>query len=75
MPEAIFADPNFAFVLLVLGALGLYWEWHAPGMIVPCTVAVQPTSAYMMMLTRSREPIDNMTKVSGEERVRAEANT
>lgn len=29
------ADPNVAFVLLVLGALGIYWEMHAPGMIAP----------------------------------------
>src|ERR1700761_292094 len=29
------SDPNLAFVLLVLGALGIYWELHAPGMIVP----------------------------------------
>ncbi len=35
MLEAFLADPNLAFSLLVLGALGLYWELHAPGMIVP----------------------------------------
>ena len=35
MPDAVFTDPNLAFTLLVLGSLGLYWEMHAPGMIVP----------------------------------------
>jgi membrane-bound serine protease (ClpP class) len=35
MPDAVLTDPNLAFVLLVLGALGIYWELHAPGMIVP----------------------------------------
>jgi membrane-bound serine protease (ClpP class) len=35
MLAATFSDPNVAFVLLVLGALGVYWEMHAPGMIVP----------------------------------------
>lgn len=35
MTAAAFGDPNLAFVLLVLGALGIYWEMHAPGMIVP----------------------------------------
>ena len=35
MPDAILTDPNLAFTLLVLGALGIYWELHAPGMIVP----------------------------------------
>ena len=34
MPDVL-ADPNLAFVLLVLGALGVYWEMHAPGMMVP----------------------------------------
>lgn len=29
------ADPNLAFLLLVLGALGIFWELHAPGMFVP----------------------------------------
>lgn len=29
------SDPNVAFLLLILGALGVYWEMHAPGMIVP----------------------------------------
>jgi len=29
------ADPNLAFLLLILGALGVYWELHAPGMILP----------------------------------------
>ena len=31
----LLADPNLAFILLVLGALGVYWEMHAPGMMVP----------------------------------------
>ena len=35
MPDAVLTDPNLAFTLLVLGALGIYWELHAPGMIVP----------------------------------------
>ena len=35
MLPAELSDPNIAFVLLVLGALGVYWEMHAPGMIVP----------------------------------------
>lgn len=35
MVNAALADPNLAFVLLVLGALGLVWELHAPGMFVP----------------------------------------
>lgn len=29
------ADPNVAFILLVLGALGIYVEFSAPGLIVP----------------------------------------
>jgi len=35
MIAASLADPNVAFLLLVLGAIGVYWELHAPGMIVP----------------------------------------
>lgn len=35
MLPAELSDPNVAFVLLVLGALGVYWEMHAPGMILP----------------------------------------
>lgn len=35
MLDAVWADPNLAFSLLILGALGVYWELHAPGMIVP----------------------------------------
>ena len=34
------SDPNLAFVLLVLGALGIYWEMHAPGMIAPGVLGV-----------------------------------
>jgi membrane-bound serine protease (ClpP class) len=33
-------DPNIAFLLLVIGALGLSWEFHAPGMIVPGILGV-----------------------------------
>lgn len=33
--DATLADPNLAFLLIVLGALGLFWEFHAPGMFVP----------------------------------------
>jgi membrane-bound serine protease (ClpP class) len=29
------ADPNIALVLLVIGALSIYLEFHAPGLIVP----------------------------------------
>lgn len=32
---AAVADPNIAFLLLVLGALGIYVEFSAPGMIFP----------------------------------------
>jgi membrane-bound serine protease (ClpP class) len=28
-------DPNVAFLLLVAGAIGVYWEFHAPGAILP----------------------------------------
>ncbi|MBV8895278.1 MAG: hypothetical protein JO051_02120 [Acidobacteriaceae bacterium] len=35
MLPAELSNPNVAFLLLVLGALGLYWEMHAPGMIAP----------------------------------------
>ncbi len=40
MVAAAVADPNIAFILLVLGALGIYWEMHAPGMIVPGVLGV-----------------------------------
>jgi membrane-bound serine protease (ClpP class) len=40
MSAAAFADPNVAFVLLILGAIGIYWEMHAPGMIVPGLLGV-----------------------------------
>ena len=29
------ADPNIALLLVVLGALGIYLEFHAPGMVAP----------------------------------------
>jgi membrane-bound serine protease (ClpP class) len=32
---AAVADPNIAFVMLVLGALGIYVEFSAPGLILP----------------------------------------
>lgn len=35
MLPATFTDPNVAFLFLIVGALGLIWEWHAPGMFVP----------------------------------------
>ncbi len=35
MLTAALADPNIAFLLFVLGLLGVYWELHAPGMMVP----------------------------------------
>lgn len=40
MPGAALADPNVAFLLLVLGALGVYWEMHAPGMVLPGLMGV-----------------------------------
>jgi membrane-bound serine protease (ClpP class) len=35
MPPLSFTDPNLAFLFLVLGALGLSWEMHAPGLVLP----------------------------------------
>ena len=32
---AAIADPNIGFILLVLGVLGIYVEFHSPGMIFP----------------------------------------
>ncbi len=32
---AALTDPNLAFLLLITGALGLYWELHSPGAIFP----------------------------------------
>lgn len=40
MFPAALTDPNIAFVLLVLGLLGVYWEVHAPGMMVPGILGV-----------------------------------
>jgi membrane-bound serine protease (ClpP class) len=40
MLSAAIADPNVAFLLLVLGALGVYWEVHAPGMLLPGLLGV-----------------------------------
>ncbi len=40
MAETALADPNVAFLLLVLGLLGVYWEMHAPGMMVPGIVGI-----------------------------------
>lgn len=40
MTGAALTDPNVAFVLLVLGALGMYWEMHAPGMIAPGVLGI-----------------------------------
>jgi membrane-bound serine protease (ClpP class) len=40
MTAAALSDPNVAFVLLVLGALGIYWEMHAPGMVAPGVLGV-----------------------------------
>jgi membrane-bound serine protease (ClpP class) len=34
------SDPNVAFLLLLVGALGVLWEMHAPGMIVPGVIGV-----------------------------------
>ena len=33
-------DPNIAFLLLIIGALGLYVEFNHPGMVIPGTVGV-----------------------------------
>lgn len=35
MSEFFVLDPNLAFSLLLVGALALLWELHAPGLIVP----------------------------------------
>jgi len=40
MLSAALSDPNVAFLLLVLGALGVYWEVHAPGMVLPGVLGV-----------------------------------
>lgn len=32
---AAIADPNIGFILLILGVLGIYVEFHAPGLIFP----------------------------------------
>lgn len=40
MAAAALTDPNLAFFLVVLGLLGVYWELHAPGTIVPGIVGV-----------------------------------
>lgn len=40
MIEPALVNPNVAFLLLVLGLLGIYWELHAPGMIVPGILGV-----------------------------------
>lgn len=40
MAAVALADPNLAFLLLIVGALGVYWELHAPGMVVPGVIGV-----------------------------------
>jgi len=40
MAAVALADPNLAFLLLILGALGVYWELHAPGLLAPGVVGV-----------------------------------
>jgi membrane-bound serine protease (ClpP class) len=45
MLTAPLTDPNLAFLLLVLGALGVFWEWHAPGMFVPGLLGILLLSA------------------------------
>ena len=45
MFPAALLDPNVAFMLLVLGALGIYWEIHAPGMVVPGLLGLLLVSA------------------------------
>lgn len=40
MIPTAFSDPNVAFVLLILGALGIWWEMHAPGMVAPGVLGV-----------------------------------
>jgi membrane-bound serine protease (ClpP class) len=40
MTAAALADPNLAFVLLVIGLIGIYWELHAPGMVAPGLLGV-----------------------------------
>jgi membrane-bound serine protease (ClpP class) len=39
MAESL-ADPNLAFLLLIAGILGLYWELHAPGAILPGAIGI-----------------------------------
>jgi membrane-bound serine protease (ClpP class) len=34
------ADPNIAFTLLVLGALAISWELHAPGLVLPGAIGL-----------------------------------
>lgn len=40
MVGAALSDPNLAFLLVILGALGIYWEAHAPGMFLPGILGV-----------------------------------
>lgn len=40
MMESAITDPNIAFLLLVIGLLGVYWELHAPGMMLPGILGV-----------------------------------
>lgn len=35
MLPGVFSNADLAFFLLILGLLGLYWELHAPGLLVP----------------------------------------
>ncbi len=39
MPDVV-ADPNFAFIILIVGVLALYWELHAPGLVAPGVIGV-----------------------------------
>ncbi len=35
-----FIDPNLAFILFVLGALGIFWELHTPGLTFPGVIGI-----------------------------------
>jgi membrane-bound serine protease (ClpP class) len=50
MLPVAFTDPNLAFALVILGALGIYWELHAPGMIFPGLLGLMLVAAGILGL-------------------------